>query len=72
MRCGPDWTSMVVEVRPMQRRELVLIVGLAVVEVAIFEAMIRLDIVGVARAGETLFVLLLLNVGFVRVLRRRH
>ncbi len=56
----------------MQRRELLLVVGLAVVEVAIFEAMIRLDIVGVARAGETLFIFLLLNVGFVQVLRRRN
>jgi len=72
MRCGCDWRSMVVEVRSMQRRELLLIVGLAVVEVAIFEAMIRFDIVGVARAGETLFILLLLNFGFVQVLRRRH
>jgi predicted YcjX-like family ATPase len=63
---------MVVEVRSMERRPLLLVVGLAMIEVAIFEAMIRLGIVGVARAGETLFILLLLNFGFVQVLRRRH
>ena len=56
----------------MERRALLLVVGLAVVEVAIFEAMVRLGIVGVARAGETLFILLLLNFGFVQVLRRRR
>jgi hypothetical protein len=38
--------------------------------VAIFEAMIRLDMVGAARVGETPFVLLALNLGFVQVLRR--
>lgn len=56
----------------MQRGEILLVVGLAVVEVAVFEAMIRLDIVGAARAGETLFILLALNFGFVLVLRRSH
>lgn len=54
----------------MHRSEILLVVGLAVVEVAIFEAMIRLDIVGVERPGETLFILLILNFGFVQVLRR--
>jgi hypothetical protein len=56
----------------MQPGEILLVVGLAVVEVAIFEAMILLDLVGVERAGGTLFILLLLNFGFVQVLRRRR
>lgn len=56
----------------MQRGEFLLVVGLAVVEVAIFEAMIRLDIVGVERTAETLFILVLLNFGLVQVLRRRR
>jgi hypothetical protein len=56
----------------VQRGEILLVVGLAVVEVAVFEAMTRLDIVGAARAGETLFILLALNFGFVQVLRRSH
>jgi hypothetical protein len=37
-----------------------------------FEAMIRLDIVGVERTAETLFILLLLKFGLVHVLRRRR
>jgi len=53
-------------------QEGLLLVALAVVEVVIFEVMIRLDIVGVERAAGTLFILLVLNFGFVRVLRRRR
>ena len=56
----------------MQRGEILLVVALAVVEVAIFEVMIRLDVVGVERTAETLFILLLLNFGLVHVLRRRR
>jgi len=46
------------------------IVVLAIIEVAIFEALIRIGLVGVERASGMLFILILLNFAFVVGLRR--
>ncbi len=58
----------------MDAWDVILVVVLAVIEVAIFEALIRMGFVGVERASGTMFILILLNFAFVLGLRRvrRH
>jgi hypothetical protein len=47
-----------------------LVVTLAIVEVAVFETLIRLNVVGVERAAGSLFIFIALNVALVAWLRR--
>jgi hypothetical protein len=49
----------------VSRRDVLLIVGLAVVEVVVTETVIRLGLVGIERASTVLFILLLLNFALV-------
>jgi hypothetical protein len=54
----------------LDSRDAMLTVLLAVIEVAVVEGLVRLNLVVVERATATLFILIVLNVAFVVGLRR--
>ena len=54
----------------LDARDAILVVVLAVIEVAVCEALIRMRLAGVERATGILFILILLNLAFVAGLRR--
>lgn len=54
----------------LDRRDALLVVVMAALEVAISELFIRLNVLAVERAGGILFILILLNFAFVAGLRR--